>query len=114
MAAKQMERSYDVVVVGAGIGGLSTALVLAERFDVALVVKRDLMESATRHAQGGIAAVQGCDDNYALHAEDTKKAGAGLCRPDDADGQGCSVGGAADKPPVWLLLLLALAIRRRK
>jgi len=40
--------------------------------------------------------------------------GAGLCRPDDADGQGCSVGGAADKPPVWLLLLLALAIRRRK
>jgi len=85
MAAKQMERSYDVVVVGAGIGGLSTALVLAERFDVALVVKRDLMESATRHAQGGIAAVQGCDDNYDLHAEDTKKAGAGLCRPDVVD-----------------------------
>ena len=85
MVGKLMEKSYDVAVVGAGIGGLSAALLLAERYDVALVIKHDLMESATRHAQGGIAAVQGSDDNVGIHAEDTRKAGAGLCRPDVVD-----------------------------
>lgn len=77
-----MNDTFDAAVVGGGIAGLSAALLLAERMEVALYVKRDLMDSATRYAQGGIAAVQGDDDTFGMHADDTRKAGAGLCRAD--------------------------------
>ncbi|MGA8978436.1 MAG: FAD-dependent oxidoreductase, partial [Pedococcus sp.] len=49
--------SADVVVVGSGIAGLTTALRLRQRVDrVLLVTKTVLSEGSTQWAQGGIAA----------------------------------------------------------
>ncbi len=67
-----------VVVVGAGLGGLATALLLADRQPVVVLAKRALDESATAWAQGGIVGVLGSDDSIASHVHDTQDAGAGL------------------------------------
>jgi L-aspartate oxidase len=72
----------DVLVCGSGVAGLSTALHLAEHFDVLLVTKSDLQASSTRHAQGGIAAVMDEHDNADSHIRDTLIAGAGLSDPE--------------------------------
>jgi L-aspartate oxidase len=72
----------DVVVVGTGIAGLFFALQAARTCQVAIVTKKDRPESSTNYAQGGIAAVFSSEDSYALHAEDTLLAGAGLCHRD--------------------------------
>ena len=49
--------SADVIVVGSGIAGLTTALRLRQRVDrVLLVTKTVLNEGSTQWAQGGIAA----------------------------------------------------------
>ena len=73
-----------VVVVGAGVAGLATALRLAPR-PVTLVAAAPLgLGTATGWAQGGIAAAIGPDDAPALHAADTEAAGAGLTEPDVA------------------------------
>jgi len=67
-----------VVVVGAGLGGLATALLLADQRPVVVLAKRQLDESATAWAQGGIVGVLGSDDSIASHVHDTQDAGAGL------------------------------------
>lgn len=73
-----------VVVVGAGVAGLSLALRLAPR-PVTLVTEAPLgLGTATGWAQGGIAAAIGADDAPALHAADTQAAGAGLTEDDVA------------------------------
>ncbi|MCE4224325.1 L-aspartate oxidase [Methylobacterium sp. C25] len=73
-----------VIVVGAGVAGLATALRLAPR-PVTLVTAAPLGDgTATGWAQGGIAAAIGADDAPALHAADTEAAGAGLTEPDVA------------------------------
>lgn len=71
--------SYDAVVIGAGVAGLSFALRLPNHFKVALLTKGNLGESNTRYAQGGISAAIGPDDSPHLHEIDTLAAGAGLC-----------------------------------
>ena len=73
-----------IVVVGAGVAGLSVALRLAPR-PVILVSAAPLgLGTATGWAQGGIAAAIGADDAPALHAADTQAAGAGLTDPEVA------------------------------
>jgi L-aspartate oxidase len=67
-----------VVIIGAGLAGLTTALHLAERFDVVVLAKRNLDEAATAWAQGGIVGVLGADDSIESHVRDTQAAGAGL------------------------------------
>ena len=69
---------YDVVIIGGGIAGLTTALSLPPGFSVLLITKGALGESNTRYAQGGLAAAVGRDDTPALHLSDTLAAGAGL------------------------------------
>jgi L-aspartate oxidase len=73
-------------VVGSGVAGLSAAVRLAERpggLHVGVLTKGELSQSATRWAQGGVAAVLGGDeDSTDLHLADTLKAGAGLCDVD--------------------------------
>ena len=74
----------DVLVLGSGIAGLSAA-VRARRAGLAVTIltKGELWWSATRYAQGGVAAALfGYDDSPALHGSDTLTAGAGLCDPD--------------------------------
>lgn len=69
----------EVIVIGVGIAGLFTALKAAERHKVLMVTKKSLLDSNTRYAQGGIAAVISDEDSPAYHRQDTLIAGAGLC-----------------------------------
>ncbi len=75
----------DFLVLGSGIAGLSFALRAAEIGDVLVVTKRELSQSATGWAQGGVAAVLDPHDSYEKHAADTHRAGAGLCRDETVD-----------------------------
>ncbi len=67
-----------VVIVGAGLAGLTVALQLAEQIPVVVLAKRNLEEGATAWAQGGIVGVLGDDDSIESHVRDTQDAGAGL------------------------------------
>ncbi|MFF2094392.1 L-aspartate oxidase [Paenibacillus sp. NPDC058174] len=70
----------DVIVIGAGIAGLFTALrASASGNSVLMITKKSLLDSNTRYAQGGIAAVISEDDSPEYHRQDTLIAGAGLC-----------------------------------
>jgi len=78
-----MKQSYDIVIVGSGIGGLSTLLYLTEspiykagNLSIALIVKGALDETNTNWAQGGVAAVHALGDNFDKHIQDTMIAGA--------------------------------------
>lgn len=70
----------NLLVIGTGIAGLFTAIEASEDRSVLLITKKSLLESNTRYAQGGIAAVTAEDDSPAYHKQDTLIAGAGLCR----------------------------------
>jgi L-aspartate oxidase len=70
---------FDFLVLGSGLAGLYAALEFGGRGRVGLVTKRGLTDSSTALAQGGIAAVTSPDDDVTLHAQDTVRAGAGLC-----------------------------------
>ena len=78
---------FDVLVLGSGVAGLSAAVRLAGTVTAAgsplslgVLTKGALSQSATRWAQGGVAAVLGGDeDSTDLHLADTLRAGAGLC-----------------------------------
>jgi L-aspartate oxidase len=67
-----------IVIVGAGLAGLTVALHLADRHPVVLLAKRGFDEAATAWAPGGIVGVLGDDDSVELHVRDTQEAGAGL------------------------------------
>ncbi len=75
----KMER-YNFLIIGGGIAGLSYALKVADLGTVAVLFKKNVEDSSTSWAQGGIAGVNAADDNFQLHADDTEIAGAGLCR----------------------------------
>ncbi len=72
------QSTLPVVIVGAGLAGLCTALHLAEQRRVIVLAKRSLGEGATAWAQGGIVGVLGADDNVDAHVHDTQEAGGGL------------------------------------
>jgi len=74
-----MADRFDYLVLGSGIAGLSYALKVAESGSVAIVTKKESVESNTNYAQGGIAAVMSDADSFERHVEDTLVAGAGLC-----------------------------------
>jgi L-aspartate oxidase len=77
-----MRIESDFLVIGSGIAGLSFALQAANHGSVAIVTKRDISESATKYAQGGIASVFSAEDSFDAHIEDTMVAGAGICHED--------------------------------
>ncbi|MDO1560443.1 L-aspartate oxidase [Brevundimonas sp. 2R-24] len=83
MTTQAERRRFDgIVVVGAGLAGLSAAL-SAGPCPVLLVSPAPLGQGcASAWAQGGVAAAVGEDDSPALHADDTLAAGAGLCDPE--------------------------------
>ncbi len=77
--SSQTALQFDVLIVGSGLAGLSTALLLSEKYRVAIITKRAVREGSSGWAQGGIAAVWDKADSFAAHVDDTLIAGAGLC-----------------------------------
>src|SRR6185369_5081813 len=77
-----MRIECDFLVIGSGIAGLSFALQAANHGRVAIVTKREVSETATNYAQGGIASVYSTEDSFDAHVEDTMVAGAGICHED--------------------------------
>ncbi|GGG24844.1 L-aspartate oxidase [Paenibacillus abyssi] len=75
----------DVIVIGAGIAGLFTAIKASENNEVLMIAKKSMLDSNTRYAQGGIAAVISDEDSPAYHRQDTLIAGAGLCKHEAVD-----------------------------
>ena len=74
-----VEHTHDVLIIGSGAAGLSLALRLEPHLRIAVVAKRELEETNTYYAQGGISAVLDEADSVASHVRDTLDAGAGLC-----------------------------------
>ena len=77
-----MKESFDIVIVGSGIAGLSTLLYLRDtelykqgQLSICLITKGNLNETNTHWAQGGIAAVKGVQDHFEKHIADTVNAG---------------------------------------
>ncbi len=77
-----MKITSDFLVIGSGIAGLSYALKVANKGSVAIVTKRDIAETATNLAQGGIASVFSDEDSFDDHIRDTMVAGAQLPNED--------------------------------
>ncbi|PKN33587.1 MAG: L-aspartate oxidase [Deltaproteobacteria bacterium HGW-Deltaproteobacteria-19] len=77
-----MEIKTDFLILGSGIAGLSLAIKAVDLGSVAIVTKKEKIESSTNYAQGGIAAVQAETDSFDSHIEDTLVCGAGLCKID--------------------------------
>lgn len=83
--ASGLDLHLDLLVLGSGVAGLSAAVRAAgaHGMRVGIVTKGELTQTATRWAQGGVAAVLGGDpDSTDLHLADTLAAGAGLCDVD--------------------------------
>src|SRR5712692_6237748 len=74
----------DFLVIGAGVAGLRAAVELAPAGRVLVLVKREVADSSTQLAQGGIAAALSDEDEISLHLQDTLNAGDGLCNPEAA------------------------------
>ena len=69
----------DFLVVGAGVAGLRAAIELAPAGRVVVLAKREITDSATHYAQGGIAVALSDEDEISIHLQDTLVAGDGLC-----------------------------------
>jgi L-aspartate oxidase len=81
--------TYDFIVIGSGIAGLSYTVKVAQHFEdlqipvkIALITKTIAEETNTKYAQGGIAAVWDSDDSFAKHIQDTLVAGDFISDPE--------------------------------
>ena len=73
----------EVLIIGAGLAGLSTALALPKSLNITVLSKAALETCSSHYAQGGIAASLAAEDSVNDHIKDTLIAGAGLCAPDN-------------------------------
>src|SRR5512140_2630113 len=81
---KPSQLDPDYIVIGAGVAGMRAAIELADKGRVLCLAKRELSESNTQYAQGGVAAALSDEDEVSLHLQDTLSAGDGLCNVDAA------------------------------
>lgn len=72
----------EVLIIGAGLAGLSTALALPKSLSITVLSKAELQACSSHYAQGGIAASLAKNDSFDDHIKDTLIAGAGLCAAD--------------------------------
>jgi L-aspartate oxidase len=75
----------DVLIIGSGLAGLTAALKLADYKKVLIVSKREVLDSSSQWAQGGVAAVMSDEDSIESHAKDTEFVGDGLTDPNVAN-----------------------------
>ena len=80
--SENLNKQSDILIIGGGAAGLSTALHLAQDQSkhITILSKEELGEGSSLYAQGGISAVLDKNDSFAAHVEDTLVAGAGLCK----------------------------------
>ncbi|BAH05721.1 L-aspartate oxidase [Clostridium kluyveri] len=76
-----IDQNFDVAIIGAGIAGLYTALMLPKDLKIVILSKKDIEDCDSYLAQGGIAASIK-NDNRELHVKDTINAG---CYVNDLD-----------------------------
>ena len=67
-------KKYDILIIGSGLAGVSTALELSKNYKIALVTKKKLEDSNSYLAQGGINVLKDESDRKTF-IEDTMKAG---------------------------------------
>jgi len=72
----------DVLVIGSGVAGARAAIEASRYGLVTLLCKADFTDSATRHAQGGIAVAKKDAAAIQSHYDDTMRVGCGLNRPE--------------------------------
>ena len=88
----------DVLIIGAGLAGLSTALALPKSLNITVLSKAALEVCSSHYAQGGIAASLDKNDRVADHIADTLIAGAGLCEAENTT----SILSAGQQAVQWL------------
>ncbi|WP_201605279.1 L-aspartate oxidase [Psychrobacter immobilis] len=88
----------DVLIIGAGLAGLSTALSLPKSLNITVLSKAALEVCSSHYAQGGIAASLDKADSVTDHVADTLIAGAGLCATDNT----ARILGAGQQAVQWL------------
>ena len=71
----------DVLIIGSGAAGLTTALSLPTSMNILVISKGKIGTGSTAWAQGGVAGVLDEVDSVDQHVQDTLNAGAGLCDP---------------------------------
>ena len=76
---------YDIIIVGSGVGGLSTLLyinkycrLVNQKLKIAIIAKGEVNQTNTGWAQGGIASVKNINDSFEKHIQDTLIAGVHL------------------------------------
>jgi len=74
-----MEYESDFLVIGSGVAGLLFALKVADHGSVTVITKKNIKESNTAYAQGGIASVISKTDSFESHIADTLASGDGIC-----------------------------------
>jgi L-aspartate oxidase len=78
-------KSYDFLVIGSGLAGLTAALELGRHGRVLVTSKVEAAECNSAYAQGGVACVIDADDSIDSHVADTLSTGCGLGQPEVAD-----------------------------
>ena len=73
-----MTINSDILILGSGVAGLTTAIMLAKALPnkkIIVATKDKKEESNTKYAQGGIAVVWDKLDSFESHIADTMRAG---------------------------------------
>ncbi|MDQ7045724.1 MAG: L-aspartate oxidase [Sulfurimonas sp.] len=81
MRQEEVEKQYDVIIIGAGVAGLYAAMNFPKTKKVLVINKRETFKCNSFYAQGGVALAVDNDD-IPFHIKDTLDAGDGLCSED--------------------------------